>query len=398
MTFTAEGRVAPIDDEIDPAELMRDPYPAYARWREMGPVVHVPRIHRYLVTTPTGIRTAEQDPATFTAHQEVSTMVRALGGRPMLRKDDPAHEPERTAINPTLRPRQVANDWSPRFEQTVEEWLDRLGDRAADDVDINRDFAAPVASQNLIDLVGFRDVDVRDMHRWSTDFIAGIGNILDDPAIWSRCERSVAEVHEHLDELLPHLERNPDRSIASHLQQAGLSEEQVRNNVMLTISGGMNEPQHMITNMVWALDRHRDQLAGLVADPEGWGNAFEEVVRWISPIGMVPRETTVDTVLEGTAIPAGHSVGLLVACANRHPDSIDRPDELDVTRGSRAHLGFGAGVHQCAGRWAAKTAVGEVAVPRLFERYPNLRADAERPATWDGWVFRGITSIPVLLD
>ncbi|WP_343917911.1 cytochrome P450 [Agrococcus citreus] len=357
--------------------------------------MHVPRISRFLLTSPSAIRTAEQDADTFTARQEVSTMVRALGGRPMLRKDDPEHAVEREAINPALRPRRIGADWQPRFERIVAERLDRLAEVPDDEVDLNRDFAAPVASRCLIEMLGFSDVTDEEMARWSTSLIAGIGNILDDDDIWRRAERTVTEVQERLDELLPRLRTAPDSSITSHLLHAGLPEEAVRTNVMLTISGGMNEPQHMITGMVWALDRHPAQRDRLIESQTGWAEAFEETVRWISPIGMLPRESTVETHVEGFRIPAGSNVGLLLASANRHVDLIDRPDEYDTSRGSRGHLGFGSGSHLCAGRWAAKSIVGDVALPRLYQRFPKLRVDDSRSTVWDGWVFRGITSLPV---
>lgn len=391
----ANATDAPIDD-ADPRELSRDPYPTYERWRTLGPVVFVPRISRYLLTSPSAIRAAEHDAATFTARQEVSTMVRALGGRPMLRKDDPEHAVEREAINPALRPRRIGEDWQPRFERIVDERLDRIEGLPSDQIDLNRDFAAPVASRCLIEMLGFVDVTDEQMARWSTSLIAGIGNILDDDDIWRRAEQTVTEVQEHLDELLPRLRSTPDASIASHLVHAGLPEDAVRTNIMLTISGGMNEPQHMITAMAWALDRHPEQRDRLTSTGAGWAEAFEETVRWVSPIGMLPRESTVDAEVEGIRIPAGANVGLLLACANRHEDAIDRPDEYDTARGSRGHLGFGSGSHLCAGRWAAKSIVGDVALPRLYERFPDLTVDAARPTEWDGWVFRGITRLPVV--
>ena len=117
-------------------------------------------------------------------------MMRALGGRPMLRKDDPDHAVERNAINPALRPRQITINWSPRFARTVDTWIDHLLDVGPQTADLNRDFAAPVASQNLIDLLGFpADVDVESMRRWSLDFVAGIGNILDEQEFGSVASR-----------------------------------------------------------------------------------------------------------------------------------------------------------------------------------------------------------------
>lgn len=388
---------APVADWLDPHEMTRDPYPTYERLRALGPVVHAPRIGRYLITQHEAVREAEQHPEIFSSYSETNlTMVRSLGGRPMLRKDDPEHAAERSAINPTLRPRTVSDVWSPHFVANVDRWIDHLLEVGPRDADLNRDFAAPVASQNLIDLLGFpSSVDVATMHRWSTDFIAGIGNILDDEEIWRRCERSAAEVSAVLDELLPRLREAPDASITSHLLQVGLPEDVVRANVHLTISGGMNEPQHMISNIVWALSTRPDQRALALAGDVEWGAVFEEVVRWISPIGMTPREAKVATEWFGAGIPQGANIGLLVASANRDAEVFPDPDVLDVTRNARGHLGFGGGVHLCAGKWAAKTAVGEIAVPRLYERIPTLTVDESRETTWEGWVFRGITALPI---
>lgn len=388
---------APVADWFDPRAAMRDPYPLYDRLREAGPVVYAPAIKRYLFTSHSAVGEAEQHPEIFSSYSETNlTMMHALGGRPMLRKDDPDHATERTAINPTLRPKSVKTVWSPNFEGNVAHWLDRLSDVGPESADLNRDFAAPVASQNLIDIVGFpSDVGVDDMHRWSTDYIAGIGNLLDDPEIWQRCDRSQGEVNAILDDLLPSLRRRPDHSVTSHLLQVGLPEETVRANVHLTISGGMNEPQHMITNMVWALSRHPEQLADVLSGDVAWGDAFEETVRWQSPIGMIPREAVVDSVVQGTSVPAGANVGLVLASANRDETAFDRAARYDVHRRARGHVGFGSGTHMCAGRWAAKSAVGEFAVPRLFDRFPDLSLAPERETQWDGWVFRGITSLPI---
>ena len=388
---------SPEVDWPDPREIARDPYSVYTRLRELGPVVFAPRIDRYLLTTHAAVTTAEQQPELFSSHSETNlTMTRALGARPMLRKDDPDHATERGAINPTLRPRQIAELWSPRFEENVLTWLDHLADIGPTDADLNRDFAAPVASQNLIDLLGFPvDVSVDDMHRWSSDYIAGIGNIHDDSEIWARCGRSQQQANTVLDELIPYLRSHPNRSITSHLLEVGLPDAAVRANVHLTISGGMNEPQHMITGMTWALSTHHDQLEAVRRGEVEWGDVFEEAVRWLSPIGMAPRETTRDVEWMGFHIPERANIGLLFACANRDDDAFPDADRFDISRTARGHLGFGSGTHMCAGRWAAKAAVGELAVPRLFERFPSLEVDDARTVSWDGWVFRGLTALPV---
>src|SRR5699024_6309247 len=154
----------------------------------------------------------EHTPEVFSSYSETNlTMVRALGTRPMLRKDDPEHATERSAINPTLRPRAVKNLWSPKFEDTVNTWLDHLFDVGPETADVHVDFAAHIDSQHLSDLVGVPDsVGVEDMRRWCIGCIAGTEQSLDVPAIWRRCDTRQKEVYAVLDEMLPYRRHKPD--------------------------------------------------------------------------------------------------------------------------------------------------------------------------------------------
>jgi cytochrome P450 len=384
-------------DWVDPIEMLRDPYPSYRRLRRESSVAWVPSMNRYLVTSFRACRTIEEDQETFSANVTGggATMARTLGARPMLRKDDPGHAVERRAINPTLRPKTLRATWVPLFERNARTYLDVLRERGPDDADLNRDYAGPVAAQNLIDLLGIEGAGVADMQRWSHAFIAGTGNLHDDPEIWRRCDAARDEVDALLDELIPHYREHPDDSITSLLVHAGLPMTDVAANVKLTISGGMNEPQHMVTNAVWALSRHPDQRDRVLADPSLWPAVFDETVRWLSPIGMYPRETTRPVVLQDVPIPAGATLGVVVAAANRDETVFERSESYDILRPRQPHLGFGSGTHLCAGHWAARIAIGEIAVPLLYAQLPGLRTDPRRAEEWHGWVFRGLTALPV---
>jgi len=231
-------------DWVDPRAMLRDPFDTYDRLREQGSVVWVPALERYLVTGFAACRAVEADQATFSADVGGggATMARALGAKPMLRKDDPEHAVERAPINPGLRAKRIRASWGPRFERNAQIHLDVLRERGPKQAELNRDYAAPVAARNLVDVLGLREATPEQMQRWSHAFIAGIGNLADDPGIWARCDGAQREVDEHLDVLLPHLLRHPDTSMTSALANAGLPEAAVRANVKLTISGGMNEP------------------------------------------------------------------------------------------------------------------------------------------------------------
>lgn len=390
------GADVPVADWLDVGSLAADPYAAYARLREETPVAWVPKLQKFLVTSYSGCHAIEQDQETFSANVSGSTMNRAIGAQPMLRKDDPEHAADRAPINPVLRPKSIKEAWTPVFARNADTYLDALEDKGPTAADLNADYAAPLASKNLIDLLGLHDTDVQQVRRWSHDFIAGMGNVLDDPVIWERCDASTAEADALLEKLIPFYRRTPDASLVSALANSGLPTQNVTANVKLAISGGLNEPQHMITNMVWALSRHPAQREAVLDDPSLWAAVFDETVRWQSPIGMYPRQTTRATVLEGVSLPAGAGIGVVVASANRDQAHFgESASGFDIHRPKRPHLAFGAGVHLCAGHWAAKSAIGQIAVPKAYERFPSLRLDEKRPERWDGWVFRGLTSLPV---
>lgn len=387
---------APVADWVDVTALATNPYPTYARLRAESPVAWVPQLNKFLVTTYAGCHTVEQDQEIFSANVSGATMTRAIGAQPMLRKDDPEHSLDRAPVNPVLRPKSIKEIWGPVFERNAETYLQRVAEIGSAEADLNRDYAAPVASQNLIDLLGLKDISVEQVRRWSHDFIAGMGNVLDDQSIWDRCDAAAAEADRLLEELIPFYRKNPDASMLSAFANSGLPTSNVAANVKLTISGGMNEPQHMVTNMVWALSNHHEQREQVLADSSLWASVFDEAVRWQSPIGMYPRETKRETILEGVSIPAGAGIGVVVASANHDAAHFGATAaEFDIHRPKRPHLAFGSGVHLCAGHWAAKTSIGQIAVPMAYKRFPGLRVDERRIESWDGWVFRGLTSLPV---
>lgn len=383
-------------DWVVPDQLVIDPYPSYARLRRECPVAWVAPVGKHLVTTYADCRTVELDPQTYTAQVSGATMSRALGGKPMLRKDDPEHAVERRVVNRGLRPKPINEVWGPVFARNADRYLKVLADSGPENADLNRDYAAPLASQNLIDLLGIPEVTPEQMSSWSHAFIAGIGNVLNDDSAWVAADVARGEVDDLLDDLIPFYAARPNHSLTSMLVASGLPRAAVVANVKLLISGGINEPQHMVTNMVWALDNNDDQKRRVLADPSLWPAVFDETSRWLSPIGMIVRETTCAVTLGGVLLPPGAQVGVVIASANRDETHFEGdPAVFDIFRPKRPQLAFGSGTHLCSGLWAAKVSIGQIAVPRLFERFPGLQVDRRRPARWEGWVFRGAAVLPV---
>ena len=93
----------------------------------------------------------------------------------------------------------------------------------------------------------------------------------------------------HIDEIIEEIRLNPDFSLISTMLQGQLTREQINANIKLAISGGQNEPRDAIAGCIWAVLNF--QLKGtLVQKTFLWHDVFDEYCRWMSPIGMSPRE------------------------------------------------------------------------------------------------------------
>lgn len=383
-----------VGEEVYLADLFADPYPTYARLREKQPVCFVPAANRYLVTRHADIVQLERDPETFSANEAQSLMKRVMG-HTMLRKDGAVHKRERVACEAALRPNVIRGHWMPVFQTIVDDLVDRMIEQG-EAADLFDSFAAPCASRALAALLGLTNVPWENLAIWSQAMMDGTGNYGNDAEIWRRSDEAAAGVDAALDEMIPYLQKNPDNSIISAMLHAAdpLNREEIAANVKVIIGGGLNEPRDAIGTAVAALLENPDQRAQVEADPALWRNVFEETVRWVSPIGMYPRQTTKKVELGETVLEEGARIGVVLASGNRDDSVFSDAQKFDINREKKPHVAFGGGPHFCLGTWAARVQVGEVALPTLFRRLKDLRP-GEGPVTWAGWVFRGPTSVPV---
>ncbi len=78
---------------------------------------------------------------------------------------------------------------------------------------------------------------------------------------------------------------------------------------------------------------------------------------------------------------------------NRDEEVFEAPERFDIIRDTSPSLAFGAGPHFCAGAAASRALIAEVALPMLFERFPEMRISEE--VVFAGWAFRGPTKVTV---
>lgn len=100
---------------------------------------------------------------------------------------------------------------------------------------------------------------------------------------------------------------------------------------------------------------------------------IEEALRLESPLQGQFRLARVPTTVGGVDLPAGTCTYVMVGAANRDPRQFEDPGEFRLDRSNgRQHVGFGHGIHTCAGAPLAR-AETKVTLERFLDRTSDLR-------------------------
>ena len=377
--------------ELDPNVFHNDPYPILKRMRAEAPIAFVPALNAILITRRDDIFTLEKQINVFSSDQPDGLMTKLMGQN-MMRKDGAEHLAARKAIFPTVSPKTVQNVWRKAFQRATAAVLDDIVPNSK--TDLVADFAMPVSAEALKAMTGLVNMSWQEMDRVSQGMIDGCANYSADAQVETRCNECTASIDRHIDQRMASGFLEEDLSLLAVQLRAGLSLEQTRANIKLAISGGQNEPRDAIAGLVWALLKHPNHLADLLSGALSHLQVFEEYCRWISPIGMSPRRVAKAYSYKDIQFYPEQRVFFMFGSGNRDEEAFEHPDVFDPYQDNSKAITFGAGPHFCAGAWASKCLIAEVAIPMLLRRFPSLKIAS--PVEFSGWAFRGPTSVPVV--
>ena len=296
-----------------------------------------------------------------------------LMGHNMMRKDGEAHLAERKVIFPSVSPKTVAGHWRAQFQAHADRVLDEL--QGAGRAELCESFSLPFSAECLKSITGLTNMRYQDMDAWSQAMIDGIANYSGDPEIEARCHRATAGIDAAIDDMLP---------VRKEVAQSEPAQRHGRSRHALGQRARQRQARHQrrteraahaILGTIWALLTHPDQLAKVRAGEIGWLQAFEEYARWISPIGMSPRRIARQFSYNGVGLEPDERIFFMFGAANRDEAHFPHADRFDASRDTSKSIAFGAGPHFCAGAWASRTMVAEVALPSAFARLGGLTLD-----------------------
>ncbi|MEO8083169.1 MAG: cytochrome P450 [Ardenticatenales bacterium] len=395
--------------DITSAAHKADPFPYYGRLRAESPVHEVllpGKQKAWLITRYDDVVAAlkderlVKDPRTaWTAEQAakapwVPAVFKPLE-RNMLDLDGADHARLRSLVHMAFTPR-IVERMRERIQSLSEELLSQAIARGR--FDLIADYALPIPTTIIAEMLGVPAGDRLRFHRWSATVVSAdrsqVGMLRVIPRLWLflRYVRTLIAARRAApgDDLLSAL-------VQAEAEGAKLNDDELVAMVFVLLIAGHETTVNLIGNGALALLTHPDQMARLRADPGIIKPAVEELLRFTSPVmTATERYAREDMALHGVTIPRGSLVLAVLASANRDPDPFPDPDTLDLTRDPNRHVAFGFGAHYCVGAPLARLE-GQIAIRTLVERAPTLRLAVDDGAVrWrKGMVLRGVTALPV---
>lgn len=316
----------------------------------------------------------------------------------MLAVDPPEHTRFRKLVSRAFTPRAIGR-LEDRVREVTAELLANLERNPR--ADLVTDYASQLPVAIIAEMLGVPREDAPFLLEWGNHGAA----LLDLGVPWGEYrDASVAlqDIDTYFDQHLARLRRQlaedpaTEGILASIVRDSDLTERELKATVALLLGAGFETTVNLIGNGIAALLRHPDQLEYLRENPDGWGNAVEEILRYDAPVQLTGRIAGETVEIDGHRLKRGDMVVMLLGGANRDPQVFDRPLDFDVTRqNAREHLAFSSGIHVCLGASLARME-GAIALQSLFERFPELQFAAE-PTPGKHVNLHGFSSLPVNL-
>ena len=373
---------------IDISNFKRNPYPDLKEMRASNPICFVPQVKATMICDRDSIYECEKNIDVFSSVQPKGLMT-VLMGQNMMRKDGEDHLKERKTIFKSISPKTSRDHWREKFEAIADNIVNNI--KALKFGDLLTLYARELSAECLKLVTGLTNMTSIEMDRVSQGMIDGCSNYTGNKEIEENCNNCTNSIDTHINEMIGKIQMNTDFSLLSTMLEGNLSAEQISANIKLAISGGQNEPRDAIAGCIWAALNFG--LKERLLEKDNWEQLFNEYCRWMSPIGMSPREIAKDFVYKNVTFKKGDRVFLMFSSANRDEKVFSNSDEFDLERDCSKSIHFGAGPHYCAGASIASTMISLVALPKLFAAFPKLKLVDKEKYEFDGWAFRGITSL-----
>ena len=366
MDKTRAARSVPVL-RLDELPMADDRTAAYRLLREAGPVIRT-RYGALLLVDRAAVEFALRHPGLFSSRAAFAV------GSPLplvpIAFDPPEHTRYRRILHPFFSPRGTAV-WLPQVRALAGQLIGHFAGRG--ECDLVTELAVPLPAQVFLTLFGLPLADRDRLLAWKE----GLLSLQADPSGETWTERGIrlgAELYEYLVAHIAQRRRDGDTAgllgqLLADTSAERLTDEEIYGLSFLFVLAGLETVTSALSTAFAALAGQPELRRQLAADPALIPGAVTELLRFDGPVVFVPRVATQDVELAGHHIPAGCTVNICLAVADRDPAGHRDPDVIEFGRQEHS-LAFGAGPHRCLGSHLARMQL-RVALEEWHRRIPE---------------------------
>jgi len=291
--------------------------------------------------------------------------------------DPPDWKLYRHIMNPFLGPKMVDTYRKITAEVTTA-MIDRVIEKGS--FDITFDFVAAVPALVTLHVLGLT-YDPKDWERWANPFHQ-LSYLDKESPDFAKCCADLAWISDQLLEQVREVRRKPRDGVLSTIanmdtKEGKLSEQDMVDIGKMFLVGGVGTTTALTANVLYFLHKDRAARKRLHDNPDMLPNAREEFVRFYSPVNSDARRVVKETELKGQKMYPGEMLLLPFSSANRDDTVFERPDEIILDRTPNPHMGFGNGIHRCAGSFLARLFF-DAMFKEVMERIPDYTVDESK--------------------
>jgi cytochrome P450 len=300
--------------------------------------------------------------------------------RNALFSDGPDHDRYRSAITESLA-RVDPHALRQHTQDSADELIHRVAPTGR--AELVRDYAGALPLLTINRLLGANPADGPALVQIMAKLFNGDGD----------AAAANEDLSQYMARLITAKRARPGPDVTSWLtaHPARLQDTELAQQIALLMAAGTEPLQNLIANTLVLLLSDDRFAGGLAAGTLPVDDALDEVLWALPPLAnfgtRYPRTTVT---VAGTVLPANQPVLISFEAANRDP-------RLGEDRsGSRAHLAFSAGSHECPAQRTAR-GIAAVATERLLDKLPDLAlaVPATRLAYTTGPFQYSLTALPV---
>jgi cytochrome P450 len=379
-------------DPFSPA-VDADPFPYYKQLRDQHPCFWSDQARMWVLSRYADIVSAGQNWQTYSsAKGNMMTELPNRAGATLGTTDPPRHDRLRGLVQHAFMKRNLESLSGP-IRDIARDCADAL--RGRPQFDFIEDFSSKFTVRVLIAALGLPPGDEDDIRENAVLMVQS------DPQTRAKGPDHLAAyawMQDYAARVIAQRRANPVNDLISHFSTAEIDGDKLdEREVLLTtttlIMAGTESLGGFMAMFALNLADHPGARQAVVANPALLPDAIEESLRFNTSAQRFRRCLQQDVELHGQTMRAGDFVCLAYGSGNRDERQYPNPDQYDIARKPRGHLGFGGGVHACLG-----TAIARLSVKIAFEAFHNAVPGYTRLQQQLTWMPSSTFRSPMQLD